>query len=136
MADKIGAQKESGKAFLKTNKEIEGVVELPSGIQFLVLKEGTGAQPGASDTVKAHYMGALLDGKEFDNSFKRGQPFTAPLRSLIKGWQEVLPLMREGSHWRIWIPSEFAYGDGGAGSDIPGGATLMFEVELLEVLKR
>jgi FKBP-type peptidyl-prolyl cis-trans isomerase FklB len=135
MADKIGAQKESGKSFLKTNKEIKGVVELPSGIQFLVLKEGTGAQPGVSDTVKAHYKGALLSGKEFDSSFKRNQPFTASLRSLIKGWQEVLPLMKEGSHWRIWIPSDFAYGDRGAGSDIPGGATLMFEVELLEVLK-
>ncbi len=135
MLDKIGTQKESGKSFLKTNKEIEGVVELPSGIQFFVLKEGTGVQPAASDTVKAHYKGALLNGKEFDSSFKRNQPFTASLRSLIKGWQEVLPLMKEGSHWRIWIPSDFAYGDRGAGSDIPGGATLIFEVELLEVLK-
>ena len=135
MLDKIGTQKESGKSFLKTNKEIEGVVELPSGIQFFVLKEGTGVQPAASDTVKAHYKGALLNGKEFDSSFKRNQPFTASLRSLIKGWQEVLPLMKEGSHWRIWIPSDLAYGDRGAGSDIPGGATLIFEVELLEVLK-
>jgi FKBP-type peptidyl-prolyl cis-trans isomerase FklB len=135
MADKIGTQKESGKSFLKTNKEIEGVVELPSGIQFLILKEGAGAQPNINDTVKAHYKGALLTGKEFDSSFKRNQPFTASLRSLIKGWQEVLPLMKEGSHWRIWIPSDLAYGDRGAGSDIPGGATLMFEVELLEVLK-
>ena|SRR5258706_7045934 len=135
MLDKIGTQKESGKSFLKTNKEIEGVVELPSGIQFFVLKEGTGVQPVASDTVKAHYKGALLSGKEFDSSFKRNQPFTASLRSLIKGWQEVLPLMKEGSHWRIWIPSDLAYGDRGAGSDIPGGATLIFEVELLEVLK-
>ncbi|HKB45335.1 MAG TPA: FKBP-type peptidyl-prolyl cis-trans isomerase [Chitinophagaceae bacterium] len=135
MLDKIGTQKESGKSFLKTNKEIEGVVELPSGIQFFVLKEGTGVKPAASDTVKAHYKGALLNGKEFDSSFKRNQPFTASLRSLIKGWQEVLPLMKEGSHWRIWIPSDLAYGDRGAGSDIPGGATLIFEVELLEVLK-
>ena len=135
MGDKIGAQKEAGKSFLKTNKEVEEVVELPSGIQFLVLKEGTGAQPGASDTVKAHYKGALLNGKEFDSSFKRNQPFTASLRSLIKGWQEVLPLMKEGSHWRIWIPSDLAYGDRGAGSDIPGGATLMFEVELISIVK-
>ena len=135
MTDKIGAQKEAGKSFLKTNKEIEGVVELPSGIQFLVLEEGTGAQPGISDTVKAHYKGALLNGKEFDSSFKRNQPFTASLRSLIKGWQEVLPLMKEGSHWRIWIPSDLAYGDRGAGSDIPGGATLMFEVQLISIVK-
>jgi FKBP-type peptidyl-prolyl cis-trans isomerase FklB len=135
MAGKIDAQKEAGTAFLKTNKDSEGVVELSSGIQYLVLKEGTGALPAASDTIKAHYKGALLDGKEFDSSFKRNQPFTAPLRSLIKGWQEVLPLMKEGSHWRLWIPSELAYGDRGAGSDIPGGATLMFEVELISIVK-
>jgi FKBP-type peptidyl-prolyl cis-trans isomerase FklB len=135
MSAKITAQKEAGTNFLKANKEKEGVVELPSGIQYLVIKEGTGNQPALSDTVKAHYKGALLDGKEFDSSFRRNQPFTAPLRSLIKGWQEVLPLMKEGSHWRLWIPSDLAYGDRGAGSDIPGGATLMFEVELLNVVK-
>jgi len=135
MADKIETQKEAGAAFLKANKEKEGVIELPSGIQYLVLKEGTGVQPSVSDTVKAHYKGALLDGKEFDSSFKRNQPFTASLRSLIKGWQEALPLMKEGSHWRLWIPSDLAYGDRGAGSDIPGGATLMFEVELISIVK-
>jgi FKBP-type peptidyl-prolyl cis-trans isomerase FklB len=134
MSGKIEAQKEAGAAFLKANKEAEGVIELPSGIQYVVLKEGSGAQPLVSNSVKAHYKGALLDGKEFDSSFKRNQPFTAPLRSLIKGWQEVLPLMKEGSHWRLWIPSELAYGDRGAGSDIPGGATLMFEVELISIL--
>ena len=135
MVGKIETQKEAGAAFLKTNKEKEGVIELPSGIQYLVLKEGTGAHPSVSDTVKAHYKGALLDGKEFDSSFKRNQPFTASLRSLIKGWQEALPLMKEGSHWRLWIPSDLAYGDRGAGSDIPGGATLMFEVELISIVK-
>ncbi|MBL7744288.1 MAG: FKBP-type peptidyl-prolyl cis-trans isomerase [Chitinophagaceae bacterium] len=135
MSNKIAAQKEAGAGFLKVNKEKEGVVELASGVQYLVLKEGTGTQPLISDTVKAHYKGALLDGKEFDSSFRRNQPFTAPLRSLIKGWQEVLPLMKEGSHWRLWIPSDLAYGDRGAGSDIPGGATLMFEVELISVIK-
>ena len=135
MSDKISAQKESGKSFLKANKEKEGVVELSSGLQYLVIKEGTGSLPLISDTVKAHYKGALLDGKEFDNSFKRGQPFSAPLRSLIKGWQEALPLMKEGSHWRLWIPSELAYGDRGAGNDIPGGATLLFEVELISIIK-
>jgi len=134
MEGKINAQKFAGEVFLNANKTKEGVVTLPSGIQYLVLKEGTGKQPSLSDSVKAHYKGSLLDGKEFDSSFKRNQPFTAPLRSLIKGWQEVLPLMKEGSHWRLWIPSDLAYGDRGAGSDIPGGATLIFEVELLSVL--
>jgi len=134
MEGKINAQKFAGEVFLNANKAKEGVVSLPSGVQYLVLKEGAGKQPVISDSVKAHYKGALLDGKEFDSSFKRNQPFTAPLRSLIKGWQEVLPLMKEGSHWRLWIPSELAYGDRGAGADIPGGATLVFEVELLSVL--
>lgn len=135
MVGKIETQKETGAIFLKANKEQEGVIELPSGIQYLILKEGTGAKPNITDTVKAHYKGALLDGKEFDSSFKRNQPFTASLRSLIKGWQEALPLMKEGSHWRLWIPSDLAYGDRGAGSDIPGGATLMFEVELISIVK-
>ncbi len=135
MSNKIAEQKEAGVNFLKANKDAEGVVELPSGIQYLVIKEGSGAQPLVSEAVKAHYKGALLDGKEFDSSFRRNQPFTAPLRSLIKGWQEVLPLMKEGSHWRLWIPSDLAYGDRGAGADIPGGATLMFEVELISIIK-
>lgn len=135
MSNKIAEQKEAGVNFLKANKDKEGVVELPSGIQYLVIKEGSGAQPLVSEAVKAHYKGALLDGKEFDSSFRRNQPFTAPLRSLIKGWQEVLPLMKEGSHWRLWIPSDLAYGDRGAGADIPGGATLMFEVELISIIK-
>ena len=135
MEGKIEAQKKAGAAFLQANKANEGVMELPGGMQYLVIKEGTGTQPDVSATVKAHYKGTLLDGKEFDNSFKRGQPFSAPLRALIKGWQVALPLMKEGSHWRLWIPSDLAYGDRGAGSDIPGGATLVFEVELLEIVK-
>ena len=135
MQGKINAQKFAGEVFLSANKSKPGVVELPSGVQYLVLKDGTGKEPSLSDTVKAHYKGALLDGKEFDSSFRRNQPFTAPLRSLIKGWQEVLPLMKEGSHWRLWIPAELAYGDKGAGSDIPGGATLLFEVELISIVK-
>jgi FKBP-type peptidyl-prolyl cis-trans isomerase FklB len=135
MSGKIDKQKEEGRAFLEANKGNDGVVELPGGLQYMVIKEGTGAIPLITDTVKAHYKGALLDGKEFDNSFKRGQPFSAPLRSLIKGWQIALPLMKEGSHWRLWIPSDLAYGDRGAGSDIPGGATLLFEVELISIVK-
>lgn len=133
MSSKIEAQKEAGKKFLEENKTKTGVVELPEGIQYEVLKEGSGKQPAISDSVTAHYKGALIDGKEFDSSFKRNQPFTARLTQLIKGWQIAIPLMKEGSHWRLWIPSDLAYGDRGAGSDIPGGATLMFEVELLKV---
>jgi FKBP-type peptidyl-prolyl cis-trans isomerase FklB len=135
MSSKIDEQKKAGEAFMQTNKEKPGVVVLTEGIQYEVLKEGSGRQPVISDAIKAHYKGALLDGKEFDSSFKRNQPFSAPLRSLIKGWQIAIPLMKEGSHWRLWIPSDLAYGDRGAGGDIPGGATLMFEVELLEILK-
>lgn len=135
MNGKIEAQKSAGAAFMTQNITREGVKELPGGIQYEVIKEGTGKQPAVTDSVKAHYKGTLLDGKEFDNSFKRGQPFTAPLRALIKGWQVALPMMKEGSHWRLWIPSDMAYGDRGAGNDIPGGATLIFEVELLQVIK-
>ncbi len=135
MSGKIEAQKSAGAAFMAENIGKEGVKELPGGIQYEVIKEGTGAQPLVTESVLAHYKGSLLDGKEFDNSFKRGQPFKAPLRALIKGWQVALPLMKEGSHWRLWIPSDLAYGDRGAGSDIPGGATLIFEVELIQVIK-
>jgi FKBP-type peptidyl-prolyl cis-trans isomerase FklB len=135
MQGKIEAQKKAGAAFMAENISKDGVKELPGGIQYEVIKEGTGAQPLVTESVKAHYKGTLLDGKEFDNSFKRGQPFTAPLRALIKGWQVALPMMKEGSHWRLWIPSDLAYGDRGAGSNIPGGATLVFEVELLAVVK-
>ena len=135
MQGKIEAQKTAGAAFMAENISKEGVKELPGGIQYEVIKEGSGAKPELRDTVKAHYKGTLLDGKEFDNSFKRGQPFSAPLTALIKGWQVALPQMNEGSHWRLWIPSDLAYGDRGAGSDIPGGATLIFEVELLEIVK-
>jgi FKBP-type peptidyl-prolyl cis-trans isomerase FklB len=135
MQNKIQEHKTAGATFMATNMAKEGVKELPGGIQYEVIKEGTGALPLVTDTVKAHYKGTLLDGKEFDNSFKRGQPFSAPLRALIKGWQVALPMMKEGSHWRLWIPSDLAYGDRGAGVDIPGGATLIFEVELLEIVK-
>lgn len=134
MNGKIEAQKSAGAAFLNVNKDKPGVTTLPEGIQYEVVKEGTGPKPKPSDKIKAHYKGALLDGKEFDSSFRRNQPFDAYLSQLIKGWQIAIPLMNTGSHWRLWIPSDLAYGDRGAGGDIPGGATLMFEVELLEIL--
>ena len=136
MSEKIEKQKQEGADFLKENKNKAGVKELSEGIQYEILKEGNGPQPTINDAVKAHYKGSLLNGKEFDNSFKRGQPFSTPLRSLIKGWQIALPQMKEGSHWRLWIPSDLAYGDRGAGADIPGGATLIFEVELISIIKK
>ena len=133
MNGKLEEQKLIGQKFLDENKTKPGIISLLEGIQYEILKEGTGRQPAPGDSVTAHYKGALLNGKEFDSSFKRNQPFTARLTQLIKGWQIAIPLMKEGSHWRLWIPSELAYGDRGAGQDIPGGATLMFEVELLKV---
>jgi FKBP-type peptidyl-prolyl cis-trans isomerase FklB len=132
--DRIGAEKEAGKKFLEENKNSEGVKEIDGGIQYLVVKEGTGPKPEVRSKIKAHYKGSLLNGKEFDSSYRRNQPFTASLTALIRGWQMVIPMMPTGSIWRIWIPSDLAYGDRGAGGDIPGGATLMFEIELLEIV--
>lgn len=131
--EKIKKEKDAGAQFLLENKNKEGVSELPNGIQYQVLKEGDGKNPNPSSNIKAHYRGSLLDGKEFDSSYKRNQPFTARLTQLIKGWQVVIPLMKEGSIWRLWIPSDYAYGDNGTGG-IPGGATLQFDVELIQVL--
>ncbi|MBA2744798.1 MAG: FKBP-type peptidyl-prolyl cis-trans isomerase [Flavisolibacter sp.] len=132
MSDKLNKEKEAGMTFMEENKKREGVKEIESGIQYEVLKEGSGTKPHASSVVKAHYRGCLTNGTEFDSSYKRNQPFTAPLTALIKGWQEVVPMMNEGSSWRLWIPSHLAYGDRGTGG-IPGGATLQFDIELLEV---
>lgn len=132
--DKISTEKQAGKDFMEKNKGNAGVQELDNGIQYLIVKEGSGANPKPTSAVKAHYKGSLLSGKEFDSSYRRNQPFTAPLSALIKGWQLVVPMMSLGSIWRLWIPSDLAYGDRGAGGDIPGGATLEFEIELLEIL--
>src|SRR5215217_2974105 len=132
--DKLKGEKDAGAAFMSTNKTKAGVHELPNGIQYEIVKEGEGIHPTLHSKIKAHYKGSLLSGKEFDSSYRRNQPFTAPLTSLIKGWQHVVPLMKAGSIWRLWIPSDLAYGDRGAGGDIPGGATLQFEIELLEVI--
>lgn len=131
--EKLQAEKQAGIEFMQANKNAEGVVELPNGIQYQILKQGEGPRPGANSKVKAHYRGCLLNGVEFDSSYKRNQPFTAPLSALIQGWQEVVPLMPEGSLWRLWIPSNLAYGDRGTGA-IPGGATLMFDIELLQIM--
>lgn len=131
--EKIDAEKQNGKEFMEKNRSNAGVQELDNGIQYLIVKEGSGPKPKPSSAVKAHYKGSLLNGKEFDSSYRRNQPFTAPLSALIKGWQLVVPMMSLGSIWRLWIPSDLAYGDRGAGGDIPGGATLEFEIELLEI---
>jgi FKBP-type peptidyl-prolyl cis-trans isomerase FklB len=125
--------KKDGEAFLAANKTKEGVVTLPSGLQYKVLTQGTGPKPTAADTVICNYRGTLIDGKEFDSSFKRGQPATFPVGRVIKGWTEALPLMPVGSKWQLFIPSALAYGDKAAGPDIGPNATLIFEVELLSI---
>lgn len=132
----INAEKAAGIAYMLENRQNEGVLDGPDGMQYKVLIEGTGEKPTKQSTVKAHYAGRLLNGTEFDSSYRRGVPFTARVTALIKGWQEVLPLMPTGSKWMVWIPSDLAYGDEGTGrAGIPGGATLEFEIELLEIVR-
>ncbi len=125
--------RKAGEAFLAENKKKQGVVTLPSGLQYRVIKMGNGPKPKAEQTVKVHYRGSFIDGKEFDSSYKRGQPIEFPLNGVIPGWTEALQLMPVGSKWEIFIPSDLAYGDQGAGGAIPPGSTLVFEVELLDV---
>ena len=125
--------RQQGEAFLATNAQVEGVVTLPSGLQYKIIREGTGKQPTASDTVTVHYRGTLIDGAEFDSSYSRGQPATFPVNGVIQGWVEALQLMKEGAKWQLFIPPELAYGERGAGRDIGPNATLIFDVELLTV---
>jgi len=122
-----------GKAFLATNEKKEGIKTLPSGLQYKVLMEGSGKIPKAENSVTVHYKGILIDGTEFDSSYKRGQPATFQANGVIKGWTEALQLMKEGSKWQLFIPPELAYGDRGAGPRIPPNSTLIFEVELISV---
>ncbi len=122
-----------GEAFLAENKKKEGVKTLPSGLQYKVITEGSGKTPKASDTVTVNYRGTLIDGTEFDSSYKRGQPATFPVSGVIKGWTEALQLMKEGAKWQIFIPSDLAYGDKGAGNIIGPNAVLIFDVELISV---
>ena len=124
----------AGRAFLEANKSKEGVKVLPSGLQYKILKEGTGKSPTAEDKVRTHYSGKLIDGTEFDSSIKRGKPAEFPVKGVIKGWTEALQLMKEGGKWQLFIPSDLAYGERGNRS-IPGNSALIFEVELLEILK-
>ena len=126
--------KTEGEAFLADNAKKEGIVTLPSGLQYQVLQEGNGKSPKATDQVKCHYEGTLINGKVFDSSYRRGEPATFPLNGVIAGWTEGLQLMKEGAKYRFFIPFNLAYGTRGAGQDIPPYATLIFDVELIEVV--
>lgn len=134
-ANKVVGEKnrKDGDAFLAENKSKDGVIALPSGLQYKILKAGDGPKPTASDTVTCNYRGTLLDGKEFDSSYKRGQPASFPVSGVIKGWTEALQLMPVGSKWQLFIPADMAYGDRQMGPDITPGSTLIFEVELLSI---
>ena len=136
MSSKNSVVKEEGKKFLAENKKRPGVVELPNGLQYEIIKQGTGEKPKATDTVKAHYAGSLINGQEFDNSYKRGEPLVIPVGGVIQGWVQALQLMPVGSKWKLFIPSDLGYGDRGAGGAIPGGSTLIFEIELIEIVNR
>ena len=127
------AAKAAGEAFLAENGKKDGVVTLPSGLQYQVLKEGNGKKPSATDQVVCHYEGTLIDGTVFDSSYKRNQPATFGLNQVIAGWTEGVQLMQEGAKYRFFIPYKLAYGERGAGAQIPPFAALVFDVELIEV---
>ncbi len=127
------ANKTAGEEFLAKNAKEEGVVTLPSGLQYKVIKEGSGAKPKATSMVTVHYTGTLIDGTKFDSSRDRGQPATFPVNGVISGWTEALQLMSPGAHWMLYIPAELAYGDRAAGPEIGPNATLIFDVELISV---
>ncbi len=133
-AEQGKAVREAGERFLAENAKKEGVNVLPSGLQYTVLREGTGRKPKATDRVKCHYEGTLTDGTVFDSSYRRGEPATFPLNGVIAGWTEGVQLMGEGAKYRFFIPYNLAYGERGAGQSIPPYAALVFDVELLNVL--
>ena len=131
---KLAAEnKKLGEAFLEANKKKDSVVTLPSGLQYKVIVEGTGKTPMLTDTVTTNYRGTLVDGTEFDNSYKRGEPATFPVNGVIAGWTEALQHMKAGSKWKLYIPANLAYGDRGAGQLIGPGAALIFDIELISV---
>jgi FKBP-type peptidyl-prolyl cis-trans isomerase FklB len=125
----------AGKKYLTANKEKQGVVELPSGLQYKIVEQGNGKTPMSSDTVTVHYRGTLIDGTEFDSSYARGEPATFQIASIIEGWQQALVLMSEGAKWQVFIPPMLAYGSGGAGQNIGPNETLVFEIELVSIAK-
>ena len=133
-AEKGKAAKAEGEKYLAENAKKDGVITLPSGLQYQVIKEGNGKKPSAKDSVKCHYEGFLIDGTVFDSSVQRGEPAVFGLQQVIAGWTEGLQLMQEGAKYRFFIPYRLAYGEGGAGQMIPPFATLIFDVELIEVM--
>ena len=133
--ERLEINKQAGAEFLEINRHKAGVVELPSGLQYEILKQGTGAKPSASDKVKCHYHGTLINGTVFDSSVQRGEPATCGVSQVIPGWVEALQLMPVGSKWRLFIPSNLAYGEHGAGDVIEPNSTLIFDVELLDIVK-
>jgi len=122
-----------GEAFLEANKKKAGVKVLPSGLQYKIIKEGAGPKPKKDDVVKVHYKGTLIDGKQFDSSYDRGEPAVFPVQGVIPGWTEALQLMKTGSVWELYIPSKLGYGERGAGADIGPNSTLIFRVELIGI---
>jgi len=133
MAQAGEANTKEGQAFLAANKSKDGVVTLPSGLQYKILQAGTGPKPTTTDSVVCNYRGTLINGTEFDSSYKRGQPATFPVSGVIKGWTEALQLMPAGSKWQLFVPAELAYGARGAGPGIGPNSTLVFEVELISI---
>jgi FKBP-type peptidyl-prolyl cis-trans isomerase FklB len=133
-SEKSSVAKKEGDAFLAANKTKPGVVTLPSGLQYLIIKQGDGPKPTLTDKVKCHYHGTLIDGTVFDSSVDRGQPVDFPVNAVIPGWTEALQMMPVGSKWRLFIPANLAYGDQATGK-IKAGSTLLFDVELLEIVK-
>jgi len=135
--EEIGKKnKIEGEAFLAENKKKEGVKTLPSGLQYKVIKAGTGKKPKLTDTITAHYRGTLINGTEFDSSYRRGQPASFQVNGVVPGWTEALQLMEEGAKWQLFIPSNLAYGERGAGREIGPNAALIFEVELLSIQEK
>ena len=134
MNQKLEKAKADGTSFLEKNKTQPGITVLPNGIQYKVIKMGTGAKPLETDRVVVHYAGKLINGEEFDSSIKRGEPATFGMTEVVKGWTEILKLMPKGSRWEVYIPSDLAYGDRGRGPVIPPAATLIFDMELIDVL--
>jgi FKBP-type peptidyl-prolyl cis-trans isomerase len=128
--------KKEGEAFLAENKKKEGVKVTPSGLQYKVVTTGSGPKPTTNDSVIAHYRGTLIDGTEFDSSYKRGEPTTFAVTGVIKGWTEALLMMNVGSKWQLFIPSDIAYGDFGRPPTIPAGATLLFDIELIAIKEK
>ena len=129
----LGKNKAEGEKFLADNKKKEGIKTTASGLQYKVITDGKGKTPKATDTVKTHYRGTLISGTEFDSSYKRGEPAEFPVGGVIKGWTEALQLMKEGSKWQLYIPSDLAYGERGAGKDIGPNSTLIFDIELISI---